>query len=55
MLDARQIQALIGGQKPPSLNWIRENVPGRIKLGHKMVRWPREWVFAWLKDRQRKS
>lgn len=48
MIDAAAIQALIGGNHPPSEKWIYDNVPGKRKLSHRCVRWFRNDVLAWL-------
>jgi predicted DNA-binding transcriptional regulator AlpA len=55
LIDARQIQAKIGGTHPPSLVWIRENVPGRVKFSHKMVRWYEREFLTWLAQLEERS
>lgn len=48
LLDAAQVQALIGGTTPPSIVWIYAHVPGKRKLSHRCVRWYEREVNAWL-------
>lgn len=48
LIDAEAIRAKIGGTKPPSLDWIRANVPGKKKYGHRTCRWLEPDVDAWL-------
>jgi predicted DNA-binding transcriptional regulator AlpA len=48
LIDAETVRAKIGGAKPPSLDWIRANVPGKRKYSHRCVRWYEDEVNAWL-------
>lgn len=48
LLDAAQVQELIGGDPPPSLDWIRAHVPYKMKLSHRCVRWWEHDVLNWL-------
>ena len=52
LLDARQVQHMIGGQPPPSLDWVYNNVPGKLKLSHRCVRWYENDVLEWLRGSQ---
>lgn len=48
LLDAAQVQVLIGGTVPPSLDWIYAHVPGKHKLSHRCVRWFENDIRLWL-------
>lgn len=53
MIDARTIAAdLFGGTVSEA--WVRANVPGRVKLSHRTIRWYRGDVERWIND-QRKA
>jgi predicted DNA-binding transcriptional regulator AlpA len=52
MMDARAIAAeLFDGTVSPE--WVRENVPGKVRLAHRTVRWYRGDVTAWLEQRRK--
>ena len=47
MVDARTIAAdLFGGTVSEA--WVRANVPGRVKLSHRTIRWYRTDVEQWI-------
>lgn len=48
LIDAAAIVAKIGGRKPPSEKWVRDTVPGKLMLGHTIVRWYEYEVDAWI-------
>ena len=48
LIDARQIQAMIGGTKPPSTDWINRHAPNRCDFGYRTKRWYRDDVVTWL-------
>ena len=33
-----------------SSEWVRRNVPGKIRLGHRTVRWPEDEVEEWIEN-----
>jgi len=53
MVDARTIAAdLFAGTVSEA--WVRANVPGRVKLSHRTIRWYRGDVERWILE-QRKA
>lgn len=52
MLDARTIAAdLFAGTVTEA--WVRANVPGRVKLSHRTIRWYRADVERWIQERRK--
>lgn len=50
LLDAETVRRMIGGADGPSLDWIYANVPHKVKISHRCVRWFEADVKAWLED-----
>jgi len=51
MMDAQAVATeLFDGTV--SETWVRKNVPGRVKLSHRTVRWFRDDVVRWLEQRR---
>jgi len=47
LLSPDEVAALTGC----SAAWCRRNVPGKVKLGHRTVRWYERDVMAWIAHR----
>jgi hypothetical protein len=51
MMDAEAVAAeLFAGTVTET--WVRRNVPGRVKLSHRTLRWFRDDVVRWLEERR---
>jgi predicted DNA-binding transcriptional regulator AlpA len=51
LMDARSVAAeLFDGTVTEK--WVREHVPGRIKLSHRTIRWYRDDVLRWIDERR---
>ena len=50
MLTAQQVADRIGGGVSES--WVRQNVPHKLILGHRTVRWFEGDVLGWLELRR---
>jgi predicted DNA-binding transcriptional regulator AlpA len=53
MMDARAIASELFNDTV-SPEWVRENVPDKVRLAHRTVRWYRSDVLAWL-EKMRKA
>ena len=52
MVDARTIASdLFAGTVSEA--WVRVNVPGRVKLSHRTIRWYRADVEHWILERRK--
>ena len=52
MVDARTIAAeMFAGTVSEA--WVRANVPGRVKLSHRTIRWYRTDVEQWILERRK--
>jgi hypothetical protein len=52
MIDARTIATeLFAGSV--SEQWVRANVPNRVKLSHRTIRWYRVDVERWIAERRK--
>jgi predicted DNA-binding transcriptional regulator AlpA len=52
LLSPEQVAELIGGVEP---EWVRRNVPGKLALGQRTVRWYRDDVLTWIASRPNKA
>lgn len=51
LVDAQYIAIeIIGGDDPPSPEWVSRNVPGKIDLGHRTKRWYEDEVWTWVES-----
>jgi predicted DNA-binding transcriptional regulator AlpA len=48
LLTPEAVAELIGGVSPA---WVRRNVPGKLRLGQRTVRWYRRDVQDWIETR----
>ena len=48
LLNPQAVADLIGGV---SEAWVRRNVPGKLRLGQRTVRWYRQDVLQWIETR----
>jgi predicted DNA-binding transcriptional regulator AlpA len=48
LLTPEAVAELIGGVSPA---WVRRNVPGKLHLGQRTVRWYRRDVLDWIGTR----
>ena len=48
LLTPQAVADLIGGV---SEAWVRQNVPGKLRLGQRTVRWYRQDVLDWIETR----
>jgi predicted DNA-binding transcriptional regulator AlpA len=48
LLTPQAVADLIGGV---SEAWVRRNVPGKLRLGQRTVRWYRQDVLDWIETR----
>ena len=51
LLSVEEVVAIIGGERPPSRDWVLRYVPGKISLGHRTKRFREAVVRAWLRAR----
>lgn len=47
-LSAKQVAELFPEGAQPSERWVRDNVPGKVKVGGLRPFWYEHEVFAWL-------
>lgn len=51
LMDAQQVATeLMAGTVTET--WVRRNLPGKVKLSHRTVRWFRDDVVRWLETRR---
>lgn len=43
------------GEAYVSAKWVRDTVPGKVRLSHNVVLWYRDDVLAWIASRQEKK
>ena len=46
LLNASEVVELLRGEV--SEDWVRRNVPGKVRLGHRTVLWRARDVLTWL-------